>query len=86
VKPFRERNKTVIGAVGMATLAALLAGAFYIDAIVGGDEYRAEFTEAAGLRPNGPAPTSASRRCSAASSSCSLPRATASSSPARPSR
>ena len=52
MKPFRERNKTVIGAVGILSIAALLAGSFSIDAIIGGDEYKAEFTEAAGLRPN----------------------------------
>ncbi|MCW2680332.1 MAG: hypothetical protein JWM62_1733 [Frankiales bacterium] len=50
--PFRERNKTVIGAVGIAAILALLAGSFSVDAIVGGEEYKAEFTEAAGLRPN----------------------------------
>jgi phospholipid/cholesterol/gamma-HCH transport system substrate-binding protein len=52
VIPFRERNKTVIGAVGIATIAALLAGSFSLDALVGGDEYKAEFSEAAGLKPN----------------------------------
>lgn len=50
--PFRERNKTVIGAVGILAIAALLAGSFSVDAILGGDEYKAEFTEAAGLKPN----------------------------------
>jgi phospholipid/cholesterol/gamma-HCH transport system substrate-binding protein len=50
--PFRERNKTVIGAIGILSIVALLAGSFSVDAIVGGDEYKAEFTEAAGLRPN----------------------------------
>jgi phospholipid/cholesterol/gamma-HCH transport system substrate-binding protein len=50
--PFRERNKTVIGAVGILSILALLAGSFSIDAIIGGAEYKAEFTEAAGLRPN----------------------------------
>lgn len=50
--PFRERNKTVIGAVGILSILALLAGSFSVDAIVGGDEYKAEFSEAAGLRPN----------------------------------
>jgi virulence factor Mce-like protein len=49
--PFRERNKTVIGAIGILSIVALLAGSFSVDAIVGGDEYKAEFTEAAGLRP-----------------------------------
>lgn len=50
--PFRERNKTVIGAVGILSILAVLAGSFSIDALLGGDEYKAEFTEAAGLRPN----------------------------------
>ena len=50
--PFRERNKTVIGAVGILAILALLAGSFSIDRIVGGEEYKAEFSEAAGLRPN----------------------------------
>lgn len=50
--PFRERNKTVIGAVGILSILALLAGSFSVDKILGGDEYKAEFTEAAGLRPN----------------------------------
>jgi phospholipid/cholesterol/gamma-HCH transport system substrate-binding protein len=49
--PFRERNKTVIGAVGIATIVALLAGSFNIDKILGGTEYKAEFSEAAGLKP-----------------------------------
>jgi phospholipid/cholesterol/gamma-HCH transport system substrate-binding protein len=52
VIPFRERNKTVIGAVGSVTLVAVLFGAFSLDAILGGDEYKAEFSEAAGLNPN----------------------------------
>lgn len=50
--PFRERNKTVIGSVGILSILALLAGSFSVDAIIGGEEYKAEFTEAAGLRPN----------------------------------
>ena len=50
--PFRERNKTVIGVVGIVSIVAVLAGSFSVDAILGGDEYKAEFTEAAGLRPN----------------------------------
>jgi phospholipid/cholesterol/gamma-HCH transport system substrate-binding protein len=50
--PFRERNKTVIGTVGILSIVALLAGSFSVDKILGGDEYKAEFTEAAGLRPN----------------------------------
>ncbi len=50
--PFRERNKTVIGAVGITTIAALLLGSFNLDGLLGGDAYKAEFSEAAGLRPN----------------------------------
>ena len=49
--PFRERNKTVIGAVGILAIVAMLAGAFNLDGLLGGDEYKAEFSEAAGLRP-----------------------------------
>jgi phospholipid/cholesterol/gamma-HCH transport system substrate-binding protein len=51
--PFRERNKTVIGAVGIALLLVLLAGAFTTDRlpiIGGGQVYKADFTEAAGLQ------------------------------------
>lgn len=50
--PFRERNKTVIGAVGIVTIAAVLAGSFNLDSFIGGDEYTAQFSEAAGLRPD----------------------------------
>lgn len=50
--PFRERNKTVIGALGTVTLVSVLFGAFSLDAILGGDEFKAEFSEAAGLQPN----------------------------------
>jgi phospholipid/cholesterol/gamma-HCH transport system substrate-binding protein len=50
--PFRERNKTVIGAVGIATICAVLAATFSIDKIIGGATYQADFSEAAGLRPN----------------------------------
>lgn len=50
--PFREQNKTVIGAIGILAILALLAGSFSIDKVIGGKEYKAEFTEAAGLRPN----------------------------------
>ncbi len=52
MKPFRERNKTAIGAIGILSILALLAGSFSIDSIIGGDEYKAEFSEAAGLLPN----------------------------------
>ena len=51
--PFRERNKTVIGAVGLALILLLLVGAFKTDSlpfIGGGKVYSADFTEAAGLQ------------------------------------
>lgn len=52
MKPFREMNKTVIGAVSITTIVAALAGSFSLDALTGGDTYKAEFAEAAGLRPS----------------------------------
>jgi phospholipid/cholesterol/gamma-HCH transport system substrate-binding protein len=54
VTPFREQNKTVIGGVGIALILLLLAAAFNTDKlpiIGGGTVYKAEFSEAAGLRP-----------------------------------
>ena len=51
--PFRERNKTVIGAVGLGMILVLLIGAFKTDSlpfIGGGKVYSADFTEAAGLQ------------------------------------
>lgn len=51
--PFRERNKTVIGAVGLGLILLLLVGAFKTDSlpfIGGGKVYAADFTEAAGLQ------------------------------------
>ena len=50
--PFRERNQTVIGAVGIAAILTVLVASFNLDRIVGGEEYKAEFSEAAGLAPN----------------------------------
>ncbi|GAC1443274.1 MAG: MCE family protein [Mycobacteriales bacterium] len=53
--PFREQNKTVIGAVGLTLILLLLAAAFNADKlpiIGGGTVYQAAFTEAAGLQPN----------------------------------
>src|SRR5687768_16179883 len=53
--PFREQNKTVIGAVGLTLILLLLAAAFNTDKlplIGGGTVYKAAFTEAAGLRPH----------------------------------
>jgi phospholipid/cholesterol/gamma-HCH transport system substrate-binding protein len=53
--PFRERNKTAIGAIGLGLIVLLLAAAFNADKlplIGGGSVYKAEFSEAAGLQPN----------------------------------
>ena len=53
--PFRERNKTVIGSVGLVVIVLLLVVAFSADKlpiIGGGTVYQAQFSEAAGLRPN----------------------------------
>jgi len=53
--PFREQNKTVIGAVGLTLILLLLAMAFSADKlpiIGGGKVYQAAFSEAAGLQPN----------------------------------
>ena len=53
--PFREQNKTVIGAVGLTLIILLLAMAFSADKlpiIGGGKVYQADFSEAAGLQPN----------------------------------
>jgi phospholipid/cholesterol/gamma-HCH transport system substrate-binding protein len=33
VKPFRERNPVAVGAVSLAVLAALVLGAFQLDAL-----------------------------------------------------
>lgn len=52
MKPFREQNPTVIGGIGLTLVLALLAGVFNLDRLFGGQTYRAEFTEAAGMRPN----------------------------------
>ena len=51
--PFRERNKTVIGAIGLALIFLVLIGAFKTDSlpfIGGGKVYSADFTEGAGLQ------------------------------------
>jgi phospholipid/cholesterol/gamma-HCH transport system substrate-binding protein len=48
--PFRERNKTVIGGIGIAVIFAMVVVAFNADELRGGDKYKAEFAEAAGLR------------------------------------
>jgi phospholipid/cholesterol/gamma-HCH transport system substrate-binding protein len=55
MRSFRERNPFVLGVVGTVTLAVLAAATFFLDelpVIGGATTYRAEFTEAAGLRPD----------------------------------
>ncbi len=52
-RPLRERNPVLVGAIGLLLLALVAAGAYHADAlplIGGGTTYRADFTEAAGLR------------------------------------
>lgn len=54
LKPFRERNHTTIGFVGIALVVAMMVGAFRADRlpIVGaGDVYMADFTEVGQLHP-----------------------------------
>jgi phospholipid/cholesterol/gamma-HCH transport system substrate-binding protein len=53
VKPFRERNATVIGVVGLSTIGLMLVGAFRADRlpIIGsGDVYHAQFAEIGSLK------------------------------------
>ncbi len=53
MKPFRERNPVIIGAVSMTVLALLLLAAFRaqdLPLIGGGDTYYAVFDEAGGLK------------------------------------
>ncbi|MCU1693279.1 MAG: Mce family protein [Frankiales bacterium] len=52
MKPFREMNKTVIGTLSILVILLALLGAFTLDRFVGGEEYKAEFSEAAGLKPS----------------------------------
>ena len=52
---FKERNPVVLGVVGTLVLAAVAALVFFyedVPLIGGGTTYRAEFSEAAGLRPD----------------------------------
>lgn len=52
--PFRRRRPAVVGAIGLALLAALVLAAFQIDnlpLIGGGTGYRAAFRDASGLAP-----------------------------------
>lgn len=53
MKPFRERNHTIIGLLGFAVIGAMLLGAFRAEdlpIIGGGDTYYANFTELGGLQ------------------------------------
>lgn len=53
MKPFRERNPVVIGAIGLAMIAGLLVLSFRADdlpLIGGGDTYYASFSESGGLK------------------------------------
>ncbi|QYJ03848.1 MCE family protein [Nocardioides panacisoli] len=57
MKPFRERNPVVIGAISISVLAMLLLAAFRagdLPLIGGGDTYYANFTEAGGLSVGDP--------------------------------
>lgn len=56
-KPFRDRNPVTIGAVSLTVIAALVFLAFNAQSlplIGGGTIYKAQFSEAAGLRPGDP--------------------------------
>ncbi|MBC9733060.1 MCE family protein [Nocardioides marmotae] len=55
MKPFRERNPVIIGAISILVLVALLMAAFRaqdLPIIGGGETYHARFAEAGGLKPD----------------------------------
>src|SRR3954449_9512409 len=55
MKPFRQRNPVVIGAVSLAVVALLVLAAFRaqdLPVIGGGDTYYAAFKESGGLKAN----------------------------------
>jgi phospholipid/cholesterol/gamma-HCH transport system substrate-binding protein len=57
MKPFRERNPVIIGAISLAVIAMLILAAFRaqdLPLIGGGDTYTAAFTESGGLKPDDP--------------------------------
>jgi phospholipid/cholesterol/gamma-HCH transport system substrate-binding protein len=57
MKPFRERNPVIIGAISLAVIAALILAAFRaqdLPLIGGGDTYTAAFSEAGGLKVDDP--------------------------------
>src|SRR3954454_13351324 len=56
-RPFRDRNPVTIGAISLTVIAALVFLAFNAQSlprIGGGTVYRAQFSEAAGLKPDDP--------------------------------
>ncbi|RBY93344.1 MCE family protein [Blastococcus sp. TF02A-30] len=56
-RPFRDRNPVTIGAISLTVIAVLVFLAFNAQSlplIGGGTVYRAQFSEAAGLRPDDP--------------------------------
>src|SRR3954454_11072966 len=57
MKPFRERNPVIIGAISLALIAMMILGAFRaqdLPLIGGGDTYTAAFSEAGGLKVDDP--------------------------------
>jgi phospholipid/cholesterol/gamma-HCH transport system substrate-binding protein len=57
MKPFRERNPVIIGAISLALIALLILGAFKaqdLPLIGGGTTYTAAFKEAGGIKPDDP--------------------------------
>lgn len=54
MKSFKERNPAVLGVVGTLVIAVVTALVFFYEDLpaLGGTEYQAEFSEAAGLRPD----------------------------------
>ncbi|GAA1796915.1 MCE family protein [Nocardioides hankookensis] len=55
MKPFRERNPVIVGAVSLAVVALLVMAAFRaqdLPVIGGGDTYYAAFSESGGLKAN----------------------------------
>jgi phospholipid/cholesterol/gamma-HCH transport system substrate-binding protein len=55
MKPFRERNPVIVGAISLAAIAAMVLLAFRakdLPVIGGGDTYHAAFSEAGGLKVN----------------------------------
>ena len=57
MKPFRERNPVIIGAISLAVIAVMILAAFRaqdLPLIGGGDTYTAAFSESGGLKPDDP--------------------------------